>query len=176
MGKRSSFERNPRDYYATPFEAVQPLLGHICMDSAITTFIEPCAGNGALVRHLTRYGLCCPFAFDIEPQESGSIPIGKRDALDTLLPWPIVDLIITNPPWERQLLHQLIEVFRRKATTWLLLDAGWAYTAQAKPYMKFCRKIVVIGRISWMGNGTASKDDCCWYEFIDRETLTTFYP
>jgi len=29
MGKRSNFERKPRDYYQTPFEAVKPLLPHL---------------------------------------------------------------------------------------------------------------------------------------------------
>lgn len=46
MGKRSDFERKPRDLYETPPEAVQPLLPHLCPQ---TRFIEPCAGAGALV-------------------------------------------------------------------------------------------------------------------------------
>ena len=29
MGKRSNFERNPRDFYPTPKEAVIPLLPHL---------------------------------------------------------------------------------------------------------------------------------------------------
>jgi len=29
MGKRSSFERAPRDFYPTPAEAVTPLLAHL---------------------------------------------------------------------------------------------------------------------------------------------------
>ena len=61
MGKRSSFERIPRDFYPTPIAAVPPLIPHL---SGIRTFAEPCCGDGALVRHLESFGLrcCCPAA------------------------------------------------------------------------------------------------------------------
>jgi hypothetical protein len=52
MGKRSSFDRVPRDFYPTPYEAVLPLLAHLPR----CTFNEPCAGNGALIRHLQQHG------------------------------------------------------------------------------------------------------------------------
>ena len=29
MGKRSDFERKPRDFYPTPFAAVEPLIDHL---------------------------------------------------------------------------------------------------------------------------------------------------
>ena len=49
MGRRSDFPRIPRDAYATPAEAVVPLLPFL---APATRFIEPCAGDGALTRHL----------------------------------------------------------------------------------------------------------------------------
>ena len=49
MGKRSDFERVPRDYYPTPFEAVRPLVPHL-PDKGL--FGEPCAGDGRLIRHI----------------------------------------------------------------------------------------------------------------------------
>jgi hypothetical protein len=39
MGKRSSFERIPRDFYPTPYAAVPPLIPHL---RGIRTFAEPC--------------------------------------------------------------------------------------------------------------------------------------
>ena len=39
MGKRSSFERIPRDFYPTPFAAVPPLIPHL---RGVRTFAEPC--------------------------------------------------------------------------------------------------------------------------------------
>ena len=55
MGKRSDFERKPRDFYPTPMEAVKPLLEHLPEDFL---FAEPCAGNGALIKHLETKGVC----------------------------------------------------------------------------------------------------------------------
>jgi len=51
MGKRSSFERIPRDFYRTPEAAVPPLIPFL---RGVRTFAEPCCGDHALVRHLER--------------------------------------------------------------------------------------------------------------------------
>ena len=75
MGKRSDFERQPRDFYPTPMEAVKPLLKHLPEDFL---FAEPCAGNGALIEHLETKGVCM-WASDIEPQAEG---IHKNDYSD----------------------------------------------------------------------------------------------
>lgn len=104
MGKRSDFERVPRDFYPTPAEAVPPLLAHL---SPGTKFIEPCAGDGALVDHLTAHGHRCLQASDIDPRRAG---IAQVDALD--LAWG-PEAFITNPPWDRKVLHPLIIHFCR---------------------------------------------------------------
>ena len=67
MGKRSNFKRIPRDFYPTPIEAVYPLLEHLEEDFL---FAEPCAGDGTLIDHLERKGVCM-WASDIEPQAEG---------------------------------------------------------------------------------------------------------
>lgn len=46
MGKRSRFQRAPRDFYPTPAGAVSPLLPRLPPEFA---FVEPCAGAGDLV-------------------------------------------------------------------------------------------------------------------------------
>ena len=51
MGKRSNFERREADFYPTPRPAVLPLIPYL-RSGGIRTFAEPCAGDGALVRHL----------------------------------------------------------------------------------------------------------------------------
>ena len=53
MGKRSDFERKPRDFYPTPIEAVYPLLEHLEEDFL---FAEPCAVDGTLIEHLETKG------------------------------------------------------------------------------------------------------------------------
>lgn len=158
MGKRSDFERKPRDFYPTPIEAVEPLLPHL---SEEFSFAEPCAGDGALVEHLETKGVCM-WASDIEPQAEG---IHKR-SYDELSFDELIDseYVITNPPWDRTILHPMIEFFAPKKKTWLLFDADWMHTKQSRQYMPWCRKIVSVGRVKWFGNMTG-KDNCAWYLF-----------
>lgn len=168
MGKRSNFERNPRDYYPTPYDAVIPLIPFLEKGS---TFVEPCAGDGRLINHLQRHGLKCVGSFDIEPQAEN---IEQQDVLFFNFKLAKSDFIITNPPWEREVLHQMIETFRIQAPTWLLFDSDWMFTKQSNQYKKFCKMIVTVGRVSWMENGTSGMDNCCWYLFDKDECETVF--
>lgn len=162
MGKRSSFERIPRDFYPTPESAVLPLLPHL---AAGTWFCEPCAGDGALVRHLEQAGHCCTYASDIEPRGQS---IARLDAADLTEKhqWMRWDVIITNPPWSRDILHPLISHLSALKPTWLLFDADWMHTKQAGPFMPLLRKIVSVGRVKWIPDSPfTGKDNCCWYFF-----------
>ena len=107
MGKRSSFERRGADYYPTPKAAVVPLIPYL---RVIHTFAEPCAGDGALVRHLESFGLRCVYAGDIRT---------GQDAL-AVEQYGAIDCIITNPPYDtahrRKLMHALIEHFQTHCT------------------------------------------------------------
>ena len=168
MGKRSDFERKPRDFYPTPMEAVEPLLEHLPQDFS---FAEPCAGNGALLKHLETKGICM-WASDIEPQAEG---IHKYDYSDVGFNELVEsEYVITNPPWDRKILHPMIEYFAPRIRTWLLFDADWMHTKQSVPYMKMCSKIVSVGRVNWFGNMTG-KDNCAWYLFDRKVKETKFY-
>lgn len=158
MGKRSSFERRERDFYPTPYEAVVPLLRFL--DEG-TRFCEPCAGDGALVDHLTKHGHICARARDIDPRRDD---IDRKDALTTLT--GNIDCFITNPPWSRDVLHPLITHLSDQAPTWLLFDADWIHTRQAAPYLNRLRLIVAVGRVKWIPDSKfTGKDNCCWYLF-----------
>ena len=85
MGKRSSFERRPGDFYATPLPAVLPLISHL---RGIRTFAEPCAGAGDLVRHLDPSAWLAPM-----PATSAS----GQDALE-LDYYGAIDLDHYDPP------------------------------------------------------------------------------
>jgi hypothetical protein len=162
MGKRSNFERKKNDFYPTPYEAVLPLLPHLEVDC---TYIEPCVGEGDLVRHLALHDYHCIESFDL-PHDA------TIEAYNTFN----VDCFITNPPWTRQILHPMIDNLRRQRPTWLLFDAGWMHTKQAAPYLPYCQKIVTVGRVKWIPDSRyGSLDDSCWYLFIDQPTDTTFY-
>ena len=79
------------------------------------------------------------------------------------------DAIITNPPYTRELMHALIEHLQRIAPTWLLLEADWAYTKQAAPFMPSCSDVVAIGRLRWIeGTTMSSYENFAWYRFDAR--------
>ena len=166
MGKRSDFERKPRDFYPTPMEAVEPLLLHL---PKTFDFAEPCAGDGTLVNHIENLieGAVCTWASDIEPQNKGVL---KYD-YSTLTSCELEEseFIITNPPWDRKMLHPMIEHFAKQKPTWLLFDADWMHTKQSVDYVQYLHKIVSVGRIKWFGNMTG-KDNCAWYLFDYNST------
>jgi hypothetical protein len=165
MGKRSDFPRVERDYYRTPYEAAVPLLPHLNPGS---TYIEPCAGDGALIRHLAATATCV-VACDIEPQAPD---IRKADAMWTI--FPKADYFITNPPWDRKILHPLIERLSDLAPTWLLFDADWMHTRQSIPFLPRLRAIVSVGRVKWIeGSKMTGKDNCAWYCFTRPSNAPT---
>jgi len=166
MGKRSDFQRKPRDYYPTPLAAVVPLIPHL---PSSFTYAEPCAGDGRLIQHISKLlpGSECTFASDIELRDSDE-DIEEIDAFDiTDDHLHHSDLIITNPPWDRKLLHPMIEHFSNLRPTWLLFDADWVHTVQSSELVKTrLRKIVSIGRVKWIENSAGSgKDNAAWYLF-----------
>ena len=170
MGKRSNFARKERDFYPTPVAAVEPLIPHL---PERFTYIEPCCGDGALVRALSSFegvahgGRFCPmleYASDIAP--NGDMDARTLDAFEIEDAAPGVDLFVTNPPWSRPILHRLILHLSEMRPTWLLFDADWMHTKQASQYMEYCRKIVAVGRVKWIPDSPhTGKDNVCWYFF-----------
>ena len=173
MGKRSNFKRRERDFYPTPMTAVSPLIPHL---PERLTYTEPCSGQGDLIKalgtfegvaHNGRFCAVCHEASDIEP---GRPTHFVRDAFDIEDVPAEVDFFITNPPWDRKILHPLIIHLSAIRPTFLLFDADWMHTKQASPYLAFCQKIVSVGRVKWIPNSpNTGKDNCAWY-FFD-ETL-----
>ncbi len=154
MGKRSDFARVERDFYETPWEAVVPLLPHIGKGMS---YVEPCVGGFALVQHLAPYANCI---------DHGDIATG-RDALSwTAGDVAEADWIITNPPWDRKILHPMIQHFAALRPTWLLFGADWVHTRQAAPFMSILRAIVSVGRVRWIPDSKMTgKDNCAWHLF-----------
>lgn len=167
MGKRSDFKRRKNDSYDTPYKAVLPLIPFL--DSS-RTYVEPCAGKGDLINHLRPFKIFCSYAFDINPRRDDIVE------LDTLINEPWLGFVITNPPWTRQILHPMIDSFRHGDGCWLLFDADWMHTKQAIPYLKYCEKIVAVGRVKWIPDSPHfGKDNACWYFFGPDECETVFY-
>jgi len=182
MGKRSDFARRERDFYPTPVAAVEPLILHL---PERFTYIEPCCGDGALVRAIGSFGgvahggRFCPtleYASDIAP--SGDTDAYTRDAFSIENAAPGVDLFVTNPPWDRKILHRLIVHLSAIRPTWLLFDADWMHTKQAAPYLEYCRKIVSVGRVKWIPHSPhTGKDNVCWFlfDYVTSKTPPEFW-
>lgn len=169
VGKRSNFERKPRDFYPTPIEALVPLLPHLPLG---VKFDEPCAGGGHLVQHLEHFGGRCSWASDVEPQAAG---VRRFDAL--ALDKCRGDVFLTNPPWDRKILHPLIEHLSEIAPTWLLFDADWLHTKQSSPFLPRLKKVVSIGRVKWIPDSKMTgKDNCMWalFDKPDLNRITIF--
>jgi hypothetical protein len=175
MGKRSDkFERAPRDFYPTPASAVQPLLQHL---PDVVQFDEPCAGDGALVRHLEEVGHSLTSASDIQPMAQG---ISKRDALS--ISQCHSDMFITNPPWPEPnrrgdpTLAILVHL-STLAPLWVLLPADFAHNRYFAEVGSRCQKIVSVGRVKWIaGTKHSGKDNAAWYLFDGTHSgATTFH-
>lgn len=169
MGKRSDFVRRPNDIYRT-FDprAVAALRPHLLPH---TQFHEPCAGDGVLIDQLVAEGHTCVGAWDINPKRDDIL---NYDATSARV-MHHVQCFITNPPWTRPILHDIIVNLSDQSTTWLLFDADWLHTKQSTPYLPRLRKVVSVGRLKWIeGSKMDGKDNCCWYAFTrpsDKPTL-----
>lgn len=175
MSKRShKFQRSARDFYRTPLSAAAPLLPHL-PSPFLVTLIEPCAGDGALIGHLQRYGYSFSIKSDIEPQADD---INKMDVMSEgyIAGWSelggtshpdVTPLIVTNPPWDRNFLHPFIdEILKGHVMAWLLFDADWMHTKQARVYQNHISRIVSVGRVKWIEDSkSVGFDNVCWYLF-----------
>ena len=144
MGKRSSFERISHDQYDTPARATWPLLAHV---AAGTTFAEPCAGKGNLIRHFAEDDIICKYASDIAPRNKLSpMHIEKRPFQSvTAEMLQHCDIVLTNPPWSREILHPLIRHFLRLKPAWYLFDADWMHNNIEVPQLiARCSKLSLI--------------------------------
>jgi len=160
----------PRDKYPTPYDAVLPLLPHLALG---TRFVEPCAGDRRLVAHLERHGHVCVDAFDIEPEHPD---VDQADALAVEYAPAPDDVCVTNPPWDRKVLHPMIDKWRLLMPTWFLFDADWMHTRQSAPFMPYCHAIVSVGRVKWIeGSKMTGKENASWYHFRKDPARTVFY-
>jgi hypothetical protein len=147
------------EYMTTDTRAVDRLTKHL---PAKFTFAEPCAGNGDLIKMIEK-----KFPHSVCNAANDIMWADGVDALELGHDWfSTSDFIITNPPWTRDILHDMISHFGSIKPTWLLFDADWAHTKQAGPFLPHCKKIVSVGRLKWItGSKSDGKDNAAWYLF-----------
>ena len=110
------------------------------------------------MRHLESFGLRCVYAGDIDT---------GRDALKLTAADCDGAPIITNTPYKKPLMHDLIVHFQEVAPfAWLLLELEWASRKLSRPFQRSCTDIVPIGQIKWIeGSKHASYEHYAWYRF-----------
>jgi hypothetical protein len=113
---------------------------------------------------------------DIDPKYGWS---NTQDAMSlTSQELNLADMIITNPPWSRPVLHPMIYHLSALKPTWLLFDSDWAYTKQSSDIMRtLCTDVVAVGRLIWIPDTKISgKDNTSWYKFdVNKNRDTIFH-
>lgn len=182
MGKTR--KRNPRDYYPTiDPRAVAPLVAHL---GRSVRYAEPCAGAGDLIDLFAPYGWQCQWAADLLPMRRTVHSTGQLIAQQDVVSLPLLiaeaaaryepEMFVTNPPWDRRILHMMIDTLARLRPSWFLFDAGWKETKQAARFGPMCHTIISVGRLQWIaGSDAQSTDDCSWYGFDANHRGGTTY-
>ena len=158
MGKRSSFARKAHDDYPTPPEALMPLVRFL--DSR--AIIDPCPGEGLLVKHLKNVGF--------------RVKGIRGDARYSC--YPAGDIFVTNPPWTLEVLEPIIVNLSDQATTWLLLWADFAHLQIAGELRSRLHSVVSVGRVKWFPESRfMSLDNAAWYRFErpGKRSFARFY-
>lgn len=162
MGRRSDFPRIAKDLYNTPAMALPPLLFHL---PRAVRYLEPTAGNGALIRGLAEHGHICKLAIDLDP---GDTQIAQRDAL-SLTPADLVgvDMIIGNLPWSWHTFEPILShLLTLDLPIWILRDTPWLFNRRSSALLDRCAAVQPTRRLRWIpGTKDCAKDDCAWHFF-----------
>ena len=176
MSKRSNFKKVDKEFYPTTDPKV--MVPKFVSSIEGKTYAEPCYGEGDLEDMLMDVATC-KWRSDIRNTVATS---EEMDALE-VTPYDVreCDLIITNPPFSKNVLLPLIDHFISLKPTWLLLPADYMHNLYFSPYMSKCSRVVSIGRVCWFpeeGKKVSSTDNFCWY-FWEKDATsdctTKFY-
>lgn len=158
MSKRSSFEKIPRDFYPTTDpKAIPPKLVEFIRGK---TYAEPCYGEGDLEDLLMDVSVC-RWRSDI--RKTGCCKLWDAMCLSKS-EIARCDMILTNPPFSRDVLLPMIDHFVSLKPTWLLLPADMMHNRYFSPYMAKCSRVVSVGRLKWFKDSKhTSTDNFSWF-------------
>jgi len=160
MGKYSDYERVEKDFYPT----IDPnAISTRFLDSVRgKTYAEPCYGNGDL-EDLLMEAAKCRWRSDIRKTVGSSVIMDAVEIDETIL--YDCDLIITNPPYKKDMLLPMIDHFISLRPTWLLLPADMMHNKYFSKYISLCSKIYPVGRLYWYENKIRGVVNYCWYHW-----------
>ena len=160
MGKYSGFERIKNDYYVTPERGMLPLIHEIPFGAS---YYDPCYGSGAIPIHLNklRPDMVLKGFSDLLPIDGNCREIDAKEIKANGF-----DYFITNPPWKREILHDIILNLAAQKPTWLLFDSDWSGTGNAVQFRDWCRKVIFTPRLRWFPDSQhTAKTNSAWYLF-----------
>jgi hypothetical protein len=169
------------EFYSTPAWAVNRLLDHlgVPMLQQVVTAVEPCAGDGAIVRATDAWfwdhGQACPIwtTHDIVDRNPGgrfSIRDIREPVLGRFDAYHIHGLCVTNPPFSMALDAAMFGVWCARTTCLLLrlnwLEAGGARTLARRAFLERHPPAVLVlpNRPAFVGGKTDATSYCwaCW--------------
>ena len=165
-------ERRANDFYQTPQKVIDALLNNYEIDEEKQCYIlEPCAGDGAIIKELQREGYCNIKAIEIRPEETQNLNelVGYgRFAIADFLTMSEKhtgrpDVIITNPPFSlaMEILEKSMKIVSEKGKVILLLRLGFLASDKRFDFMREnppTDMFVLHKRPSFTGKGTDSQE------------------
>ena len=167
--KQSNFERVDKDFYGTidPACVVPTFLNQI----RGARYAEPCYGNGDL-EDLLMDAAECVWRSDVRETVGSSLVLDAKKLTGADLRQ--AEVIITNPPYQWDMLKPLLDHLPTLKPTWFLLPADYMHNVRMGPYMKCCEQVIAVGRLYWQPNKVKGVSNFAWYLFREHFTETIF--
>lgn len=158
--------RNTLDQYETPWEAVVPLIPHICGKPpypSTRVILDPCCGTGAMVVRAAQVLGAEARGIEVDGARVGDAMRPATLVADALtVSWEASDLILTNPPYvlaTEFVLRGVREAARGTTVAMLLRLAFLASQARHALHASHPADVFVLSkRPSFTGGGNDSAD------------------
>lgn len=154
-------KRDRTGLYSTPSEAIDALFKYLPSEWKSFSYMEPCAGEGAVVNALEKLGIHTAYSCDIEPKALG---VDKRDFLTEVFDSRGAKAVVTNPPFA------LFDKFVFKCLSLGIHKSAWLLKVNTFSALKRSDFFEVIRpafkldlswRLDFLGGGSPQMD-CCW--------------
>lgn len=159
--------RNDFDFYPTPAWMTRSLLFHHPSIARATKVVEPCSGDGAIVKVLHEAGVSAVLTNDLDPRQPA---MSHEDATDPAY-WRdmrYVEWVITNPPFvvAFPILQHAVQT-AKVGVALLLRKTFLEPTRERGPWLMEHPPSRLIGmpRYSFRGKGSDSVS-CDWYIWL----------